>query len=39
MWCGDKKGYSMNNLKRDGVILNVPIFLVDWTEKLFRYIE
>lgn len=26
--------YSMNNLKRDEVILNIPIFLADWTEKL-----
>lgn len=26
--------YSMNNLKRDDVILNIPIFLADWTEKL-----
>ena len=28
--------YSMNNLKRDDVILNIPIFLVDWTEKLLE---
>lgn len=26
--------YSMNNLKRDDVILNIPISLADWTEKL-----
>ncbi len=26
--------FSMNNLKRDGVILNIPIPLVDWTAKL-----
>ena len=26
--------FSMNNLKRDGTILNLPIFLADWTEKL-----
>ena len=26
--------YSMNNLRRDGKILNIPIFLADWTEKL-----
>lgn len=28
--------YSMNNLKRDDVILNIPIFLADWTEKLLE---
>lgn len=28
--------FSMNNLKRDGVILNVPIFLADWTGKLLN---
>lgn len=26
--------YSMNNLKRDGEILNIPIFLADWTDSL-----
>ncbi|WP_302026302.1 ATP-binding protein [Parabacteroides johnsonii] len=26
--------FSMNNLKQDGTILNLPIFLADWTEKL-----
>lgn len=26
--------YSMNNLKKDGELLNVPVFLVDWTRKL-----
>lgn len=28
--------YSMNNLKRDGAILNLPIFLADWTGKLLK---
>ncbi|MBP3518921.1 MAG: ATP-binding protein [Parabacteroides sp.] len=28
--------YSMNNLKRDGVILNIPIFLADWTKKILE---
>ncbi|MFV0397621.1 MAG: ATP-binding protein [Bacteroidales bacterium] len=28
--------FSMNNLKRDGAILNLPIFLADWTEKLLK---
>lgn len=28
--------YSMNNLRRDNVILNIPIFLADWTEKLLK---
>ena len=26
--------YSMNNLKQDGNLLNIPIFLADWTDKL-----
>lgn len=26
--------YSMNNLKRDGTIINIPLFLADWTDKL-----
>ncbi len=26
--------YSLNNLKRDGKLLNIPIFMVDWTKKL-----
>ena len=25
--------YSMNNLKRDGAILNIPVFLADWTKR------
>lgn len=28
--------FSMNNLKRDGAILNLPIFLADWTGKLLK---
>lgn len=28
--------YSMNNLKRDGGILNIPLFLSDWTEQLLK---
>ena len=28
--------YSMNNLKRDGGILNIPIFLSDWTQRLLE---
>lgn len=28
--------YSMNNLKRDDAILNIPIFLADWTDKLLK---
>ncbi len=28
--------YSMNNLKRDGAILNIPLFLTDWTAKLLE---
>lgn len=28
--------FSMNNLKRDGTNLNLPIFLADWTERLLK---
>ena len=28
----------MNNLKRDGVVLNIPLPLVDWTAKLMLWI-
>jgi len=26
--------YSMNNLKKDGNLLNIPVFLADWTKKM-----
>lgn len=26
--------YSMSNLKKDGELLNIPVFLADWTQKL-----
>lgn len=29
--------YSMNNLKMDDNLLNIPIYLADWTEKLLRF--
>lgn len=28
--------YSMRNLKMDGSLLNIPLFMVDWTDKLLR---
>ncbi len=28
--------YSMNNLRQDGTILNIPLFLADWTKKLLE---
>lgn len=28
--------YSMNNLKRDEAILNIPLFMADWTEQLLK---
>lgn len=28
--------YSMNNLKKDGHLLNIPLFLADWTDKLLE---
>lgn len=31
--------YSMNNLKRDDTVLNIPIFLADWTEKLLMLLK
>jgi len=30
--------YSMSNLKRDGNILNIPLFLADWTRKLLNMV-
>lgn len=30
--------YSMNNLRKDGVIINIPIFLADWTDKILRMV-
>lgn len=30
--------YSMSNLKKDGNILNIPLFLADWTAKLLRMV-
>jgi predicted AAA+ superfamily ATPase len=26
--------FSYNNLKKDGNLLNIPVFLTDWTKKL-----
>ena len=31
--------YSMNNLRKDGAVLNMPIFLADWTGKLLKMLE
>lgn len=28
--------FSMNNLKQDGVVLNLPLFLADWTGKVLK---
>ncbi|MDR0791752.1 MAG: ATP-binding protein [Chitinophagaceae bacterium] len=28
--------YSFNNLKQDGNLLNIPVFLADWTKKLIE---
>lgn len=30
--------YSMNNLKTDAKILNIPLFLADWTKKILDYV-
>jgi predicted AAA+ superfamily ATPase len=29
--------YSFNNLRKDGNLLNIPVFLADWTKKLVRF--
>jgi len=31
--------YSMNNLKKDGSLLNIPLFLADWTKRLLRLLN
>ena len=31
--------YSMNNLRKDGMILNIPLFLADWTQKLLMLLQ
>lgn len=31
--------YSMNNLRRDGNVLNIPLFLADWTRKLLELLS
>jgi predicted AAA+ superfamily ATPase len=31
--------YSMNNLKKDGNLLNIPLFLADWTKKILNIIS
>jgi predicted AAA+ superfamily ATPase len=28
--------FSFNNLKKDGNLLNIPVFLADWTKKLLK---
>lgn len=28
--------YSMNNLRKDGAVLNIPVFLADWTDKVLK---
>jgi len=29
--------YSFNNLKKDGNLLNIPVFLADWTQKIIEW--
>jgi predicted AAA+ superfamily ATPase len=29
--------YSLNNLKKDGNLLNIPVFLADWTKSILRF--
>ena len=28
--------YAFNNLKQDGNLLNIPVFLADWTKKIIN---
>jgi len=30
--------YSFNNLKKDGNLLNIPVFLADWTKKIINFL-
>lgn len=31
--------FSMNNLRQDGAILNIPIFLADWTKEWLKKMQ
>lgn len=31
--------YSMRNLKRGGIVLNIPLFMADWTKRLFALLK
>jgi predicted AAA+ superfamily ATPase len=31
--------FSFNNLKKDGNLLNIPVFLADWTKSLITYFQ
>ena len=30
--------YSFNNLKKDGNLINIPLFLADWTKKIIEFL-
>lgn len=34
-----KLRYSLNNLKQDGTLINIPLYLADWTRKIISFIS
>lgn len=32
-----KLRYSLNNLKQDGTLINIPLYLADWTKKIVNF--
>ena len=34
-----KLRYSLNNLKQDGTLINIPLYLADWTKKIVSFIS
>ena len=33
-----KLRYSLNNLKQDDTLINIPLYLADWTEKIVSFL-
>ena len=33
-----KLRYSLNNLKQDGTLINIPLYLADWTKKIVNFL-
>ena len=34
-----KLRYSLSNLKQDGTLINIPLYLADWTRKIISFIS